>query len=88
MQCNFPSWSHDSRFIYFLNIDWAIFKSSDPGVYRVSVTGGKPEKIVDLRGFRHAELSVGWLGLDPDDNPLLLQDASAREIYALTLERQ
>lgn len=28
-----------------------------------------------------------WLGLDPEDHPLLLRDAGSVEIYALTLER-
>jgi Tol biopolymer transport system component len=86
--CNWLAWSHDGRFIYFVNEDWYIFKSSDPGVYRVSISGGKPEKVVDLKGFTGAGFYGGWFGLDPDDSPLLLRNAGTREIFALTLERK
>jgi len=86
---NHPLWSRDGRFIYFEDIDYpGFFKSADPGIFRVSVTGGKAEKVVDLKGFKSSGLLGGWLGLDPDDNPLLIHDAGTYDIYALTLERK
>jgi Tol biopolymer transport system component/DNA-binding winged helix-turn-helix (wHTH) protein len=84
-----PSWSHDSRFIYYLvasNYEQEII--GEPGVYRIPVTGGKPEKVVGLTGFRHTGWHSQWMGLDPDDRPLLLRDEGTDEIYALTLERK
>jgi hypothetical protein len=57
-------------------------------IFRISVNGGQPEKIVDLQAFRSTGHSWSWFGLDPDDNPLMLRDAGTNEIYALTLERQ
>lgn len=85
--CNWPAWSHDGRFIYFLSIDRADFKTEQPGVYRILVTGGEPEKVVDLKGFVSTGYNGHWAGLDPDDNPLLLRYAGMREIFALTLGR-
>jgi Tol biopolymer transport system component/DNA-binding winged helix-turn-helix (wHTH) protein len=86
--CNWPSWSHDGRFLYFLNVDVADFHTQEPGVYRIPISGGEPEKVVDLKGFVSTGYFGFWAGLDPEDNPLLLRDAGMREIFALTLERQ
>ena len=77
---DFPAWSHDGQFIYFLRM------SGDSGVYRIRPTGGPAERVVDLKGFHHAGYFSFWMGLDPDDNPLLLRDLGGDDIYALTLE--
>jgi DNA-binding winged helix-turn-helix (wHTH) protein/Tol biopolymer transport system component len=82
---NWISWSHDSRFIYYLNVDDYVLHTRDPGVYRVSITEGRLEKVVDLNGFTPAGFGGMWLGIDPDDTPILLRNAGMREIYALTL---
>ena len=81
-EANFPTWSHDGRFIYFLQI------LGDPGVYRIRPTGGAAERVVDLKGFHHTGYWSFWMGLDPDDNPLLLRDLGGDDIYALTLEEK
>ena len=87
---DFPRWSRDGRSIYFEDSDVAGGnRSTDPGIHRVPVTGGKAEKVVDLKGFRGTgSMSVGWSGLDPDDTPLLLRDVGTYDIYALALERK
>ena len=54
-----PTWSSDSQFIYFL-LPW-----DDPGVFRVRVTGGDAERLVDLKGFRYTGAFTLWMGLDP-----------------------
>jgi len=77
---DFPTFSQDSKFIYFDR--WV------DGVFRVRVTGGEAERIADLKGF-HQTGSVGvWMGLDPTDTPMLLRDAGTEDIYALTLEEK
>lgn len=82
---NWPSWSHDSRWIYYTG------SNQGPGnrvkILRISVDGGAPEKIMDLQDFRATGYDLNWYGLDPEDNPLMLRDAGANEVYALTLER-
>ncbi len=78
----FPNWSKDGRFIYFLRY------ADDRGIYRIPVSGGEEERIVDLKDFRYTGWFSGWLGLDPADAPLLLRDAGTDEIYALTLEER
>ena len=79
---NWPTWSHDSRSIYFLG------PSGIRTVFRIPVKGGKSELVVDLKGFHHMGWFAAWMGLDPSDAPLLLRDVGTDEIYALTLERK
>jgi Tol biopolymer transport system component/DNA-binding winged helix-turn-helix (wHTH) protein len=81
-ETDFPTWSSDSRFIYFLR------PSDDPGVFRVRVTGGNAERVVDLKGFRYTGAFRLWMGLDPTDTPMLIRDAGTDDIYALTLEQK
>jgi Tol biopolymer transport system component/DNA-binding winged helix-turn-helix (wHTH) protein len=81
-KCDFPTWSSDSQFIYFLRT------SNDPGVFRVRVSGGNAERVVDLKGFRHTGAFDLWMGLDPTDTPMLIRDVGTDDIYALTLEQK
>jgi hypothetical protein len=77
-----PEWSSDSQFIYFRR-PWG-----DPGVFRISVKGGAPEKIVDLKDWHDAGWWGKYMGLDPTDAPLLLRDIGSDDIYALTLDQK
>jgi Tol biopolymer transport system component/DNA-binding winged helix-turn-helix (wHTH) protein len=73
-------WSHDGRYIYYRQ------RVNDRGVFRIPLTGGKAERVVDLKDWHDA----GWFGrhmaLDPTDAPLLLRDTGTKDIYALRLE--
>jgi Tol biopolymer transport system component/DNA-binding winged helix-turn-helix (wHTH) protein len=80
--CAFPTWSSDSRFIYFVHA------LGDPGVLRVRVSGGNAERVVDLKGFRYTGAYNIWMGLDPQDTPMLIRDVGTDDIYALTLEQK
>jgi Tol biopolymer transport system component/DNA-binding winged helix-turn-helix (wHTH) protein len=81
-EVDFPTWSHDGKFIYFLR------PVDDPGVYRIRPTGGEAERVVDLKGFRFTGVWRYFLGLDPEDTPLLLRDTGTDDIFALTLEER
>jgi DNA-binding winged helix-turn-helix (wHTH) protein/Tol biopolymer transport system component len=78
----YPTWSHDGKFIYFLRV------SEHPGVYRIRPTGGQAERIVDLNGFHSTSVLSDWMGLDPEDQPMLLRDEGGVNIFALTLEQK
>jgi WD40 repeat protein len=78
---DWPSWSGDSRFIYYFSWPTSM-------VYRVPVTGGTPQQILDLHDFKQTGWAGGWMGLDPGDTPVLLRDTGTSDIYALTLERK
>jgi hypothetical protein len=79
----FPSVSHYGRFIYVLS------GFGPYSIYRVPILGGKPELITELRDIDLTGYSDGtWLGLDPEDNPLLLRNTGSSAIYALTMDRK
>jgi eukaryotic-like serine/threonine-protein kinase len=73
-------WSKDSQSLFVLKY------TEDPGVYRIPATGGKEERIVDLKDVPTTGYYGLWLGLDPTDAPLLLRDNGTNNIYALNLE--
>ena len=81
-EVEFPSFSRDSRYVYFLR------RGSDQGVYRIPVAGGKEERVIDIPQWH----ITGYLGfsmtLDPNDAPLVLRDVGTDDIYALTLEEK
>jgi hypothetical protein len=57
-------------------------------IYRVSVSGRRAEKVLDLAGFRSTGNLGSWFGLDPSDNPLLIREVGFYDIYAFSLERK
>jgi Tol biopolymer transport system component len=77
----YQNWSRDGNYIYSYSF------GIDPALYRVRVSDHKVERIVSLKGIR---LTIGafgtWLGLAPDDSPLILRDVGSQEIYALDLQ--
>jgi Tol biopolymer transport system component len=78
----FPSFSRDSRFIYFLR------HGREQGVFRIPVAGGKEERMVNMTDW-HLTGNFGCsMSLDPTDVPLVLRDVGSDDIYALTLEEK
>jgi Tol biopolymer transport system component len=76
----YPNWSKTGDSVYFLH--W----EDQPSVMRVRIRDRKLERMVDLKNFRQTGAYGTWLGLAPDDSPLLLRDAGTQEIYALDWE--
>ena len=52
-------------------------------MFRVRVSDGNAERVVDLKGFRHTGAFTLWMGLDPTDTPMLIRDVGTDDIYAL-----
>ena len=73
----FPNWSSNSDYVYFLHGE------NDPSVMRIRIRDRKVERIADIKNFRQTGYFNFWLGLAPDDSPLLLRDIGTKEIYAL-----
>jgi Tol biopolymer transport system component len=74
-QLHEPTWSLDSKYVYF-----AVLDSPAPALYRVGVRDRRLKRIASLKGFPVAGL---WTGVAPDASPLLLRDISTEEIYSL-----
>jgi Tol biopolymer transport system component len=75
----YATWSRDGRSLFFLRY------TTDPAILRIPVTGGETKLVVGLKGFPYTGTFKVWLGLDPNDAPLMLRDVSTSDIYALTL---
>ena len=74
------SWSSDGRYIYYLR------RGDDPAILRMRIPGGATEQIANLKGVRQTGYRGGfWIGLTPDDSPLVLKDIGTKEIYSLDL---
>jgi len=54
----------------------------------MSIRDRKVELVVDLKDFRQAGYWSVWLGMAPDDSPLLLRDTGTQDIYALDWQAQ
>ena len=75
----FENWSHDGKYLYAED-----YSDKTDDLVRVSVAAGRVERLMSLkeipRGFDPWEF---WIGLAPDDSPLLMRDRSTQEIYRL-----
>jgi len=65
-------WSRHGESIY---LD-AETPKGEPALFRVKTAGHQPERLTGLQ-------KCGWLGLAPDDSPLVTRQVSGAEIYAL-----
>jgi Tol biopolymer transport system component len=76
---SYPNWSRDGKYIYFQNgfrEDWPLL--------RVGVGDRKIEQLASLKNLRVAWGLYGtWMGLAPDDSPMVLRDVGTQDIYAL-----
>jgi Tol biopolymer transport system component len=73
----FPNWSKNSDYVYFLH------EEDQPSVMRVRIRDHQVDRVADLKQFRQAGYWSVWLGMAPDDSPLLLRDNGNQEVYAL-----
>ncbi|PYU55099.1 MAG: hypothetical protein DMG55_29195 [Acidobacteria bacterium] len=73
----FPNWSKNGDYVYFLH------GQNQPSVMRIRIRDRRLEQVADLKNFRQTGYWSFWLGMAPDDSPLLLRDIGTKEIYAL-----
>ena len=82
MQADYPNWSRGS--------DSVLFCSQLPGgeqaIYRVSLQSRKVTLVSSLIGTPRAwnEIYSRWVGIGPDDSPLVLRSADLQRIYLLS----
>jgi Tol biopolymer transport system component len=80
-QLGYNEWSHDGKYVYMRET-----KGGAAEVVRVRIKDGVLEDVFSLKDFPQViDMFAGWIGLTPDDAPLLMRDRSVQEIYALDL---
>ena len=82
ISCGFPNWSKSGDYVYFLH------EEDQPSVMRIRIRDRRIERVTDLKNFRQAGFFNVWLGMAPDDSPLLLRNTGTQEIYSLDWETQ
>ena len=79
-QQTWEEWSHDGQFVYF----WGTSAKGEPAIYRARVSTRKVDEIVSLKDFRGVPgLFGGWMGLTPDDSPMLVKDTGTQDIVSM-----
>jgi eukaryotic-like serine/threonine-protein kinase len=80
---NWPEWSRRGDYIYFLSTP----VGQNAAIFRIRMSDHRLEQVVDLKDIRQPTSYWGsWVGLAPDDSPLLLRDISTHDIYALDVD--
>ena len=78
----YPNWSSDGRYVHFINPYVSV-----PALYRLRVSDGSIERIVDVDPQQLGWTMAGkWTGLASDDSPLVLRDTGIQEIFSLNWE--
>jgi Tol biopolymer transport system component/predicted Ser/Thr protein kinase len=79
---SYPSWSADSRYIYYDNL-----ATDNPKCRRVKLGESHPEELFSLNSLRRYLGPWGtWGGMGPDDSRLFVRDVSTQDIYALVVD--
>ena len=73
---NEPTWSADSKFIYFDTT------GDHAALYRVGIADRQVELVTTLKNI----VRDNWSGVTPDGSPLIVKDTIISEIYALTIQ--
>ena len=78
---SYNEWSHDGKYVYMREN-----RAGAGELVRVRIKDRVLEHVLSLKDFPQlADIFTGWIGLTPDDAPLLMRDRSVEEIYALDL---
>jgi eukaryotic-like serine/threonine-protein kinase len=80
VRAGFLNWSRDGQYVYFLR--WLV----NPAVLRIRISDREVEQVADLTNLPTTGNLGPWLGLGPDDSPLVLKDTGTQDIYALDWE--
>ncbi len=76
----YPSWAHDGESIIGVN-------PAAERIERRSLRTGRVEVVADVHDLRLDTIAgTHWMGLGPDDAPLVTEDLSTSDLYALDWE--
>jgi len=81
IHADYPSWTADSRAVYFCTQD-----ARGSAIARISLDGGPPEIVASLADADRAfdGLYGQWTGLAPDGSPLILRNHDLQQVYLLS----
>lgn len=75
-------WSHDGKYVCMRESS-----KGSPRLIRVRIRDGAVEDVLSLKDIPQlVDFFTTWIGLTPEDAPVLIRDRSVQEIYALDLQ--
>jgi Tol biopolymer transport system component len=75
----FPKWSRDGKYVFL----WTSSAEGQPGIYRIRLSDREMDLIAsDKQVGQIFGASGPWLGLTPDNSPLIMRVRSFNDIYA------
>ena len=75
-------WSHDGKYVYMRDNH-----AGSPRIIRVNILNARIEDVVSLKDLPQVvDIFAGWIGLTPDNEPVVIRDRSVQEIYTLDLQ--
>lgn len=78
----YNEWSHDGKYVYFRET-----RNGAGELVRARIQDRVVEHVLSLKDFPQlSDIFASWIGLAPDDAPLLMRNRSVQEIYALELQ--
>jgi hypothetical protein len=78
----YPTWARDGRTLYGLSLD-------ERAIYRFRIGQPGREKVADLGTVQPtAPWLDAWMGLDPEDAPLVLRSTSFSDLFVLAYEER
>ena len=80
VRAGFLNWSRDGQYVYFVR--WLV----NPAVLRIRISDREVEQVSDLTNLPTTGNLGQWLGLGPDDSPLVLENTGTQDVYALDWE--
>jgi Tol biopolymer transport system component/DNA-binding winged helix-turn-helix (wHTH) protein len=79
-----PTWSHDSRFVYFQD-----FLEAGMPIYRITVPVGEAEQVASISDLRPiAATEYRLIGLAPGDLPVVSVRTSSVNLYGVNLDER
>ena len=79
---NFNEWSHDGKYVYMRENSGGAAE-----LVRVRISDCVMEHVLSLKDIPQVvDMFAGWIGMAPDDAPVLIRDRSVQEIYAVDLQ--
>jgi serine/threonine protein kinase/Tol biopolymer transport system component len=73
----YPCWSRDSQYVYFQ------VRREDQAISRVRIRDRELEQVATFEGMHTTGYWGQWLGLAPDDSPLILKDVGTEEVVSM-----
>jgi len=83
---HYPYWSSLGDYVYYFEMPDNFSSEKEWNANRLRLTDRKANKLCSFHGLNLTGVYGWWSGPAPDGSPLVLSDASRRDIYAIDVD--